>query len=265
MNNDVLNDALSLSEAIFENIYPDHESINFTIVNIAKNKISTFTPGIDGVVLAYGYQSDESIELLQNFGVFEIGEKDKWFIRSVDTFDRYQNSTEALVSEDDRLTKACRENGYYESTESSIFKQSKVDGLYAVLVNVKLLNRFVKKFDADMKVLYQGWEKLTENKSASFDMTMSKIVIGNKTIDIKQDTNHWELCRCIFKNASSKKKLWNNDELLEKWGGGFESNDSKRKVYDAAREINQKIAQETDIKDFFIFTTKTVQLNPKYL
>ena len=58
---------------------------------------------------------------------------------------------------------------------------------------------------------------------------------------------------------------WSWDELLDKWGGGYEEKNQWRIVYNAGREVNKKVAIETGVKDLFIVKKQTIKLNPKYL
>lgn len=60
-------------------------------------------------------------------------------------------------------------------------------------------------------------------------------------------------------------KEWTWDEMLEKWGGNYEDKDNWRKVYNAGREVNIKVASETAIKDLLLVKKLTVAINPKYL
>lgn len=88
-----------------------------------------------------------------------------------------------------------------------------------------------------------------------------------KEIVIPSDTNQESLCKVLFKDKKSMCKVWDWDEMLEKWGdeytGAYEKRDW-RKVYDAAREVNQKVAAKTAVEDLLIATAKTVAVNPKY-
>jgi hypothetical protein len=73
-----------------------------------------------------------------------------------------------------------------------------------------------------------------------------------------------DLCQVLFKNKTALKREWSWDEITEKWGG--DPNDNNwRKVYNAGREINKKVAIETGIKDLLDVNKKTIRVNPKFL
>jgi len=73
-----------------------------------------------------------------------------------------------------------------------------------------------------------------------------------------------DLCQILFKNKASLKRVWSWDEITEKWGGNL-NDDNWRKVYNAGREINKKVAIETGIKNLLDVNKKTVNVNPKFL
>ena len=91
------------------------------------------------------------------------------------------------------------------------------------------------------------------------------IVISNKTILLPVDTNEDELCKIIFGSENSSKKLWDCDQILEKWGEINPQRDAWRKVYGAARRVSDKVAKETGIKDLITIKTKVIKVNPAYL
>lgn len=118
---------------------------------------------------------------------------------------------------------------------------------------------------------YNEHKNMSQNKipnlpktQASFDPILSKINLSGNTVPIPKNTDQFDLCNAIFKNSSSKQKEWSFDEMFEEWGSNFELS-QWRKVYNAAREINQKVAAKTMIDNLLLVTTKTVQLNPSYL
>jgi hypothetical protein len=73
------------------------------------------------------------------------------------------------------------------------------------------------------------------------------------------------LCRVILRNKNTLKKEWSWDEVIEKWGGNYEGSETWRKVYNAGREVNKKVAVETGVKDLFDVKKKTISVNAKYL
>lgn len=72
------------------------------------------------------------------------------------------------------------------------------------------------------------------------------------------------LCMVLLKNKKSMSKLWSWDQVVEEWGDRPEDI-GWRKIYNAGREINIKVALETTIDDLLEVTTKSVRVNPTYL
>ncbi len=104
----------------------------------------------------------------------------------------------------------------------------------------------------------------TDSTSPSFDPVRCSINFKGKEIQIPQDSNQSGICKAVFKNKSSMNKLWNWDEIVEAWGDKPEPT-YWRKVYNAARTINETIATKTTINDLLLITTKTIRVNPSYL
>jgi len=99
----------------------------------------------------------------------------------------------------------------------------------------------------------------------SYNETSYTIWFKDKDIPIPPNSNQNSLCKVIFKNKSSLRKEWSWDEMLEKWGGSYEDKEAWRKVYNAGREVNKKVAIETGVKDFLIVKKLTIAVNPNYL
>lgn len=93
-----------------------------------------------------------------------------------------------------------------------------------------------------------------------------KLTIDNHEIPLLPDTNEEMLCRVVFKNKKALIKLWYMDEIVEAMGEGIEQTKYwKRRLYQTARQLNDKIAKETGLKDFIVYTTKTICVNPIFL
>jgi hypothetical protein len=81
----------------------------------------------------------------------------------------------------------------------------------------------------------------------------------------KGATNQHLFFKILFSN---KKRKWNELDVLDEFfkGRNWETDEMKKnRFYHYSRAINDKIAKETEVKDFIIATTKTYQINPKYL
>ncbi len=105
----------------------------------------------------------------------------------------------------------------------------------------------------------------TENKlksALSFNETTSELAVDGHTIKI-QGPDQKELLRIIFKDPKELKKEWFFSEIVEQYD--FANDVSEKKFYNAAYQLNLKIAQKTPIRDCLITTKQSVQVNPKYL
>lgn len=89
------------------------------------------------------------------------------------------------------------------------------------------------------------------------------------------DTNQTDLCRVIFEGTESTSKNWDTGEMLEAWGQsedrvydsqGKLRDENRRKVYHAAKGVNDKVFKETKggVDQLLTFNTKRVTLTEKY-
>ncbi len=99
---------------------------------------------------------------------------------------------------------------------------------------------------------------------ATYDISSCKLHFLGEHIQIPANSNQDALCRIIFKNKDSRKKQWSTDEILHRWGGNYFQPDSWRKVYNAAREVNKKVAMYTKVKNLLTVKKYSVELNPQY-
>jgi len=91
-----------------------------------------------------------------------------------------------------------------------------------------------------------------------------KIRFAGVEIQIPYNSDQDLLCKTLLKNAASMKKEWSWDEVLEKWGEEASVGKGWRTVYNAGREINNKTATETTVKDLLLVKKLTIAVNPKY-
>lgn len=110
----------------------------------------------------------------------------------------------------------------------------------------------------------EEFDKETFSRKYELSYKNRTIYFLGTLIKIPEDTNQEYLCNIIFKDLIAMQKIWSWDEVLEEWNVVIEKEDW-RKVYEAAREVNTKIATKTKIEDLLIATKKTVRVNPKYL
>jgi hypothetical protein len=98
-----------------------------------------------------------------------------------------------------------------------------------------------------------------------YDITTGLITFMGKTITIPLNTKLEMVCRVVLKNITNMKRKWSWDEIIEE-NREEPENFSSRQIYNATRSINEKVAIETQTKDFLIAKPfSTVQLNPNFL
>ena len=139
----------------------------------------------------------------------------------------------------------------------------------------RLLNEIKsREKSSDLKKRYKKTLKQIEsenNKSVtattepSYNSNTSEILFMGKKTPIPNNTNQDALCRILFKNKKTKIENWSAGDVLEKWGGGYDPKKDWRKVYNAGREINKKVAIETAEKDLLVVRKFSVRVNPKFL
>lgn len=93
----------------------------------------------------------------------------------------------------------------------------------------------------------------------SFDYATSNLTIDHNKIHIKGPDQR-ELLNIILKEPD---KEWFFSEVSELYDHAEAINE--KKFYNAAYQVNLKVAQNTPIKDFLLTTKQTVQINKKYL
>jgi hypothetical protein len=114
---------------------------------------------------------------------------------------------------------------------------------------------------------YRGNGKKS-NKSVVivFDSIACELSINGINIPISRDTDEEDLCRVVFKNQNSTQRLWYIDEIVEEIGDQPESIPNwSKKLYQAARRLNCKVAVEVGLKNFLMYSFKAVSVNPVYL
>ena len=117
-----------------------------------------------------------------------------------------------------------------------------------------------KEIDEKNKALLEKQKK----KYPKYDSSIPAIIIENIAIVLAGDSNENKLCQVIFNDLKSMRKLWSWDEVIEKWSADPQ-NYSPRTIYWAGNRVNQKIAESTDIKEFFDSKLRTIQINPSLL
>ncbi len=98
-----------------------------------------------------------------------------------------------------------------------------------------------------------------------YDINTGVITFLGKQIEIPLNTKLEIVCRIVLKNLNTMKRKWSWDEIVDTYRSN--PDDYKpRQIYNAVRSVNDKIAVETQVRDFFLSKPyTTVQLNPKFL
>jgi len=102
---------------------------------------------------------------------------------------------------------------------------------------------------------------ISDNVKLKYDPKNGKLFINDQNILISKnlDTNQHHLLKIIFEDPT---RIWNYDEIHEKIEG-IQIEYKKeywRKYYNAAYDINNKVAYETNIKKFLKITKNTVNI-----
>lgn len=111
---------------------------------------------------------------------------------------------------------------------------------------------------------YKRQLALNQIELPEYDPEACVVSFMGKDIQIPKDSKQSDLCRIILEDVVAMKKRWQWDEIAEQWERDFDESYSK-KVYTAAKSVNDKVAIETTIKNFFIVNMSSVQLNPKFI
>ncbi len=123
-----------------------------------------------------------------------------------------------------------------------------------VIIFDPLIEEINRKFkEVNPSLIYEEYND--SQKSIRF---ASKIIELSKG---KKETDAVLLMKTVSKDPA---RYWFEDEILEDWH--YETGDaSQKKVYFAARKINQIIKDETQVADFLDHNTSKFRINPKYL
>lgn len=108
-------------------------------------------------------------------------------------------------------------------------------------------------------------DKKEEECFKSFDGLI--LIIGSHEIDLKNHANDSNPIRLLKTLLKDPQREWDKEEIYQEWGMTEEDieNASKNKLYNAGRDLNEKIAQGSGIKDFIKISRLTAQILPKYL
>lgn len=111
-----------------------------------------------------------------------------------------------------------------------------------------------------------GGSSTVRVKKVKYNHKSAELLIDDKEINIKADTNEHYLCKLLFANKVNMTKVWEIYDIVEAWGENTEILDDWKKVIcSTVRRLNEKIQQQTGLERFILYNNKTVIVNPKYL
>ncbi|MDP2637543.1 MAG: hypothetical protein Q8P26_00585 [Candidatus Levybacteria bacterium] len=119
--------------------------------------------------------------------------------------------------------------------------------------------------ELQIEILERQLNLVKSIQTPQYDQSTGIITFMGKSIEIPLNTNLEMVCRIVLKNVANMKRKWSWDEIVE---GNREEADNftPKTIYTAVRSVNEKVALETQIKDFLVSKpTSTVQLNPKFI
>jgi hypothetical protein len=96
----------------------------------------------------------------------------------------------------------------------------------------------------------------------SFSEELGMLKLGTEEVKFRPYTEMYHMMRIIFEDSSETAKMWQYSEIAERIDQEKEVED--KKMENTAYRANQKIAVQTNIKDFFKITKQSVCINPKY-
>lgn len=100
-----------------------------------------------------------------------------------------------------------------------------------------------------------------------FDYDSKTLFLWDTSIEIGKSANNipCDLLKTLFEKPMN---VWNNDEILNDWhrfNDEAQNSLKAKQIYQAGMKINKIIKNKTHIDDFILITTKTAQINPKYI
>jgi hypothetical protein len=124
-----------------------------------------------------------------------------------------------------------------------------------IILFIALLNRIFKYYLHKQAVIELENINKIEPKAIIFDHKQSNLQLNDKKFNIAYASNQYYMLKSLF---SKPGKLWENDELLEKFGEDLEESGHK-KVYDTSLALNKKLGIR-----LIQYKDKTFTINPQY-
>lgn len=104
--------------------------------------------------------------------------------------------------------------------------------------------------ELQIQVLEQQLNLYKGMLAPQYDINTGVITFLGKQIAIPLNTKLEMVCRVVLKNSTNMKRKWSWDEVVEE-NREEPENFKARQIYNAVRKINDKVAIETQTKDFY--------------
>ncbi|MCG2686673.1 hypothetical protein L6278_00875, partial [Candidatus Parcubacteria bacterium] len=134
--------------------------------------------------------------------------------------------------------------------------------LWAISTNWNLREEKMLTFQAKIELLPKFFNE-DISKTLDFDTDKSRLYVQGKEIKIQKFSDQYNVLKILFKNKESLSEEWFYSKIAELLDRAEDFKD--KKFYNAIYQINQKIAKETEIKNFFITTNQSFKIDNKYL
>jgi len=196
----------------------------------------------------------EIIEKFQKDQLIEIIILRKYFIR-----EEYNNLQEAFAGGIEFARK------YPDVSENILLEGKSIyDCVIEDIKKVKMEFSYINK-SFEIKSDERKIEK--SKKAISYDDKSGYLFFNDKAkikISKSKNTNQHYLLKTLFKN---KTKIWSVDEIKEDQDPNLckEIKVNWKSTYFACRDVNEKVAMETLIPNFILFSEKTVCINTDYI
>lgn len=106
-------------------------------------------------------------------------------------------------------------------------------------------------------------KKNKEGDGLFFNSDLGMITFRGKNIKISKFTKQYYFLKAIFDSKDEAYKDWQFSEIAENMDRADDYN--WKDLYNISDAICKKIAVETGVKDVFITTTQSIQINPRYI
>lgn len=120
---------------------------------------------------------------------------------------------------------------------------------------------FVTVYVEDRKRFEQYALEFGRSNIPRFDPDKSRLYVSGKEIKIRKFTDQYHTLRVIFEDPKEMGKEWFFSELVEKID---QHKPNEKRYYNALNQVRYKLVT-AGFPDFFVTTTQSVKIRPKYL